>query len=74
MGQIQYTPTQGFVPYYFPYTGHRDYMPPFVGIRFNKPATGVVIGITCKLWAKNLQHEEVEGQPSAILPFNLLIE
>ncbi|CAG2115804.1 unnamed protein product, partial [Medioppia subpectinata] len=77
MGQIEYTPTQGFPVYYFPYDGHPDYMPPLVAIRFRSPATSIAIGITCRLYAKNLNHtdnfdEMVEPVPA--LPFNIFIE
>jgi sodium/potassium-transporting ATPase subunit beta len=73
MGPIEFTPTQGFPSQYFPYTGHPDYMPPFVAIRFKSPVNSIAIGITCKLYAKNLNNTE-DSEPSSILPFNLLIE
>lgn len=73
MGPIEYTPTQGFPIQYFPYTGHPHYMPPFVSIRFKSPAHSIAIGITCKLYAKNLNATD-NGEPLPILPFNLLIE
>lgn len=69
----------------FPYKGHPDYMAPFVALKFEKPVTAVAIGITCRLWARNVifnatssgfNDTMVDDQivPSAILPFNLFIE
>lgn len=78
MGRIEYSPTQGFPTQYFPYEGHPDYMPPFVAIRFRNPATSIAIGITCRLYAKNLSSAngtDVDStEPVAYLPFNLFIE
>jgi sodium/potassium-transporting ATPase subunit beta len=73
MGQVDYTPMQGFPSQYFPYSGQPNYMPPLVAIKFKSPKTSIAIGITCKLWAKNLEYSE-DSEPKATLPFNLLIE
>ena len=79
MGPIEYTPHQGFPYHFFPYEGHPDYMPPFVAIRFKAPATSIGIGITCKIYAKNLNYNQNDSdvdttEPVAFLPFNLFIE
>ncbi|XP_054167730.1 sodium/potassium-transporting ATPase subunit beta-like [Oppia nitens] len=66
MGPIEYTPTQGFATHYFPYTGHPHYMPPFVALRFKAPATSVAIGITCRLYAKNLGHNLTDSDDSVV--------
>lgn len=61
---------------YFPFLNQRNYMSPFVAIKFEKPARNIYIGVTCRLWAMNLDGE-VEGwwyKPSAVLPFHLYIE
>ncbi|CAL1289909.1 unnamed protein product [Larinioides sclopetarius] len=73
MGRIQYTPDRGFSTKYFPYRGHPDYMSPIVGIRFTNPAVGVAISVTCKLWAKNINHTD-EAVPSGQISFNLLVD
>jgi sodium/potassium-transporting ATPase subunit beta len=69
----------------FPYTGHPDYLAPFVAIKLEKPKTDVGISITCRLWARNVVYNETTSGlndtfvdekpvPSAILPFNVFIE
>lgn len=73
MGRIQYTPDRGFPTKYFPYRGQSQYMAPLVGIRFTKPAIGVAISVTCKLWAKNINHTD-EAIPSGQISFNLLVD
>lgn len=73
MGRIQYTPDRGFPTKYFPYKRQREYMSPIVGIRFTKPAIGVAISVTCKFWAKNLNHTD-EAIPSGQISFNLLVD
>ena len=84
-GKIEIIPGSELPRYSFPYVGHSDYMAPFVALKFEKPATAINIGITCRLWAQNVVYNatesglndtmvEEEFVPSAILPFNLFIE
>ncbi|GIY43196.1 hypothetical protein CDAR_321211 [Caerostris darwini] len=73
VGPIEYTPVHGFPTKYFPYRGHPDYMSPLVGVRFTRPITGVAITVTCKLWAKNIQHTE-GAVPNGQITFNLLVD
>lgn len=73
MGRIQYTPDRGFPTKYFPYRGKPEYMSPLVGIRFTNPAIGVAISVTCKLWARNINHTD-EAVPSGQISFNLLVD
>lgn len=72
-------------PYLFPYTGHPEYMAPIVALKLEKPSRNVNIGITCRLWARNIVYNQTSSGlndtmvddafvPSAILPFNVLIE
>jgi len=74
---LKYAPVSQELPRrYFPYLNQRNYMSPFVAIKFTHPARNVYIGITCRLWSPNLSGD-VEGyryKPSAILPFHLFIE
>lgn len=69
----------------FPYKGHADYMAPFIAIKLEKPKTSIAIGITCRLWARNVIYNQTESGlndtfvddqpvPSAILPFNVFID
>ncbi|XP_054710780.1 sodium/potassium-transporting ATPase subunit beta-1-like [Uloborus diversus] len=73
MGRIQYTPDRGFPVKYFPFRYQREYMSPLIAIRFTKPAIGVAISVTCKFWAKNLNHTD-EAVPSGQISFNLLVD
>lgn len=84
-GKIESIPGSELPRFSFPYTGHSDYMAPFIALKFEKPATSINIGITCRLWARNLVYNQTESGlndtmvddvyvPSAILPFNLFIE
>ena len=84
-GEIKVFGGNEYPRFSFPYKGHPDYMAPFIAIKLEKPATAVAIGITCRLWARNVvfnatssgfNDTTVDDQlvPSAILPFNILIE
>ncbi|XP_076316584.1 sodium/potassium-transporting ATPase subunit beta-like [Tachypleus tridentatus] len=73
MGPVLFMPEQGFPVNFFPYTGHPDYMPPLVVIRFRQPKVGVTISITCKLWAKNVSHQ-YDTALSGVTRLSLLIE
>ncbi|GIY43195.1 hypothetical protein CDAR_321201 [Caerostris darwini] len=73
VGPIEYTPGHGFPTKYFPYRRHPEYMSPLVGIRFTKPAISVVITVTCKLWAKNIQHTD-SAVPNGKITFNLFVD
>jgi len=55
VGPIEYYPTRGFPTYYFPFTNVEGYQSPIVAVHFTRPMRGVVIGIECKLWAKNIK-------------------
>ncbi|GIY43193.1 hypothetical protein CDAR_321181 [Caerostris darwini] len=73
VGPIEYIPNKGFPTRYFPYRGHPDYMSPLVAIRFRRPHIGVAITVTCKLWAKNIQHTK-GAIPNGQITFNLLVD
>jgi len=60
IGQIEYTPWQGFPAYYFPYMNTPGYLPPIVAVRFVEPASNVLINVECKAWAKNINHNRKE--------------
>lgn len=84
-GEIKIAPSREWPRYMFPYRGHADYMSPFIALKLQKPATGVAISMTCRLWARNIVYNATasglndtmiddEIVPSAILPFNIFIE
>lgn len=70
IGEVVYTPYQGFRTEYFPYTGQRDYMPPLVAVQFRRPEIGVIIGVRCRLWARN----PPPGNASTEILFYLLVD
>ncbi|CAM1324862.1 nrv2 (predicted) [Pycnogonum litorale] len=72
-GKIIYYPRSGFFVSSFPYADHQYYTAPMIAIQLPEPAKGVAIGITCKLWAKNVNHTSDE-EPKGIIYFVLLIE
>ena len=47
LSKIEYWPRQGFPAEYFPYTNQKDYLSPFVLVKFNNPTRGMVINIEC---------------------------
>lgn len=84
-GPIKIFPMNELPRFSFPYKGHPDYMAPFIALKLEKPKTAVTIGITCRLWARNVMFNATTSGfndtlvddaivPSAILPFNLFIE
>ncbi|KAI1283064.1 Sodium/potassium-transporting ATPase subunit beta [Halotydeus destructor] len=87
-GEIKFSPNHEYHKNYFPYKGHPDYMAPLIAIKLIKPKTGIVIGITCRLYAKNIGPYDLidpltntttrvsgdKNLPSAELPFNIYIE
>jgi len=73
LGPIKYFPENGAIPkYYFPFTNLDGYLSPFVFVKFEKPATGVLINIECKAWAANIKHDRTDRMGS--VHFELLID
>jgi len=60
IGEVEYTPWQGFPKYYFPYMHTPGYLPPIVAVRFVAPASNVLINVECKAYAKNIKHNRKE--------------
>lgn len=56
MGAINFMPRQGFPIYYYPYENQEGYLSPAVFAHFENPKKGVLISISCKVWAKNTHH------------------
>lgn len=70
IGPVEYSPHPGFRTEFFPYHGHRDYMPPLVAVQFLRPERGVIIGVRCRLWARN----PPPGNASTEISFYLLVD
>ena len=58
MGDIEFFPPNGFPYYYFPYRNQEGYRQPLVFVKFRRPRNGVIIQISCKAWAKNIENDK----------------
>ncbi|XP_011309901.1 sodium/potassium-transporting ATPase subunit beta-1-like isoform X2 [Fopius arisanus] len=54
MGVISYFPSAGFPFYYFPFTGHSQYLSPVVAIMFHNLTANRLVNVECHTWAKNI--------------------
>ncbi|XP_014204420.1 sodium/potassium-transporting ATPase subunit beta-2-like [Copidosoma floridanum] len=72
IGPINLYPRMGFPGYYYPFENSEGYLSPLVAVHFERPATGVLINVECKAWAKNIIHNRNERQGS--VHFELLID
>ncbi|XP_063244574.1 sodium/potassium-transporting ATPase subunit beta-2-like isoform X1 [Bacillus rossius redtenbacheri] len=72
IGAIQYYPSRGFPGYYFPFRNTPGYLSPLVAVYFERPATGVLINIECKAWARNIHHDRAERRGS--VHFELMVD
>jgi len=72
VGTIQYFPQPGFPGYYFPYNNTENYVSPMVAIYFERPQTGILIKIECRLWAPNIEYDRKKGR--GFVHFELLID
>ncbi|XP_046402097.1 sodium/potassium-transporting ATPase subunit beta-2-like [Ischnura elegans] len=70
IGPIEYLPQRGFPGYFFPFSNTTGNLSPLIAVHFKRPMRGVIIGVECKLWARNLKHTEPEKQ--GVLLFELL--
>lgn len=68
MGEVIYTPTNGFPLYYYPYHGQENYLSPLVFIMFKGIKKSIAVTIKCSVWAANFR----EG--SYDTTFSLLID
>ena len=73
IGKISYYPSQEISGIYFPYTGHPDYLAPFIAIKIEKSSSNMVLELSCRLYGKNVNPEidGTENSPSGILRFNV---
>ncbi|KAK3575807.1 hypothetical protein CHS0354_000027 [Potamilus streckersoni] len=72
IGPLLYYPPNGFHIKYFPFRNQQGYRSPLVFVRFDEPKTGVIIMVTCKIYARNIYHDinEKAGQ----VHFELLVD
>lgn len=72
IGEIEYMPYPGIPTYYFPYKNQDGYLSPAIFAHFKNPKKGVLISISCKAWAHNIQHDQMERKGTA--HFELMID
>ena len=58
LGPVSYMPLQGFPGYFYPFLNQQHYLSPVVWIQLTSVYPGVLINIECKIWAKNIQHDD----------------
>jgi len=72
IGKINYYPKPGVPVYHYPYENQEGYRSPAVFAHFSNPKHGVLISITCKAWAKNIDHDYMERRGTT--HFELMID
>lgn len=72
IGRVEFIPKQGVAPYYFPYQNPDGYRAPFAFVRFASPASGQLIMVECKAWARNIDH--TKGTRVGRVRFELFID
>ncbi|XP_060583120.1 sodium/potassium-transporting ATPase subunit beta-like isoform X1 [Ruditapes philippinarum] len=72
IGNIVYSPPSGFHFKYFPYRNQQGYRSPLVFVRFDDPNPAQLYMVTCKVYAKNIQHDSMER--SGMVHFELMID
>jgi len=72
IGPIKYYPEPGVPTYFYPYKNQKGYHSPAVFAHFEEPKHGVLISITCKAWAQNIEHDYMERKGT--VHFELMID
>jgi len=72
LGDILYYPPHGFHFKYFPFRNQQGYRSPLVFVRFNNPEPAMLFMITCKVYARNIEHDFVDR--SGLVHFELLVD
>lgn len=67
MGEVIYTPTDGFPLYYYPYHGQENYLSPLVFIMFKGIQKSVAVTIKCSVWATNIREDAYHTTFSLLL-------
>jgi len=61
LGDIEYTPQQGWSFDYFPFTGQQGYKSPLVAAQFMSLPPRTLVFITCKAYTKNMVYHQTYG-------------
>ncbi|KAK3592212.1 hypothetical protein CHS0354_004440 [Potamilus streckersoni] len=72
IGPIAYYPPYGFHVKYFPFRNQQGYRSPLVFVRFDGPVTGVLIMVTCKIYARNIYHDS--NEKSGQIHFEMIVD
>ncbi|KAH3812408.1 sodium/potassium-transporting ATPase subunit beta-like [Dreissena polymorpha] len=72
LGPILYYPSNGFHYKYFPFRNQQGYRAPVVFVRFDNPGPAQLFMITCKIYAKNIEHNFMDK--TGLVHFELLID
>jgi len=72
LGPILYYPPHGFHFKYFPFRNQQGYRSPLVFVKFDNPETAMLFMITCKVYARNIEHDVVER--TGMVHFELMVD
>ncbi|PVD18406.1 hypothetical protein C0Q70_20955 [Pomacea canaliculata] len=72
IGPISYYPANGFHFKYFPFRNQQGYRPPLVMVQFPDATPGILLMITCKVWARNIIHDF--NEQTGLVHFELLVD
>ncbi|KAL3847632.1 hypothetical protein ACJMK2_018633 [Sinanodonta woodiana] len=72
IGPLKYYPANGFHFKYFPYRNQQGYRSPLVFVRLDEPRTGVLIMISCKIYAKNIYHNV--NEKAGMVHFEVMVD
>ncbi|XP_067143323.1 sodium/potassium-transporting ATPase subunit beta [Centruroides vittatus] len=72
IGDVEYLPEQGISVKFFPFKNQKEYLSPFVFVRFKDIAKNVLVNIECKAWAKNIKYDR--GDRLGSVHFELLVD
>jgi len=72
IGPIKYYPDPGVPTFFYPYKNQDGYHSPAVFAHFEEPKHGVLISISCKAWAQNIEHDYMERRGT--VHFELMID
>lgn len=72
MGAVEYFPSGGIEPKYYPFLNQPGYQSPYVMVHFKEPKLDTLIYVECKAWAKNVEHDRYDRK--GMTSFELFIE
>jgi len=58
LGEVKFTPEEGFSKVFFPFSGQKGYQAPLVFLKMDNVKPGVLVQVYCKAWAENIYHHK----------------